>query len=231
MIRLTSVAADAAPAPAAAITLVVVADNPLVALGVAALLRRANLEKIGSVIVPNGPRRSSGSTSTLTKRQPIGETITVVLDDRGVGAGPALQLVRSGTPVVLVTTPTQRAHDLSIALSRGVMWFVDPDDGIRALQTAVAALAEGAAGWNAQQLLRVVGTSPFPANHRETRITARERELIQLMKSGAGNKSIALDLGVTPKTVESLQRILYRKLGARNREQALQRFRELPGAE
>jgi DNA-binding CsgD family transcriptional regulator len=47
-------------------------------------------------------------------------------------------------------------------------------------------------------------------------ITAREREIIQLLAEGASNKKISLMLGISIKTVETHRAAIMRKLGAKS---------------
>jgi DNA-binding NarL/FixJ family response regulator len=102
-----------------------------------------------------------------------------------------------------------------------------------------AARAAGASGfvpkeWPAQEIAEAVhmvgrGMTVFreieepPAN----RLSEREREVIQLMASGATNREIAESLHLSPWTVKEYTGAVYRKLGVRNRAEAVQRAQRL----
>ena len=102
-----------------------------------------------------------------------------------------------------------------------------------------AARAAGASGfvpkeWPAQEIAEAVhmvgrGMTVFreieepPAN----RLSEREREVIELMASGATNREIAESLHLSPWTVKEYTGALYRKLGVRNRAEAVQRAQRL----
>jgi two-component system response regulator DesR len=58
-------------------------------------------------------------------------------------------------------------------------------------------------------------------------LSDREREVLALMSSGATNKEIAERLYLSPHTVKEHTSSLYRKLGARNRTEAVQRAERL----
>ena len=102
-----------------------------------------------------------------------------------------------------------------------------------------AARAAGASGfvpkeWPAQEIAEAVhmvgrGMTVFreieepPAN----RLSEREREVIELMASGATNREIAESLHLSPWTVKEYTGAVYRKLGVRNRAEAVQRAQRL----
>jgi two-component system response regulator DesR len=58
-------------------------------------------------------------------------------------------------------------------------------------------------------------------------LSEREREVLALIASGATNKEIAGRLYLSPHTVKEHTSSLYRKLGARNRAEAVQRAERL----
>jgi two-component system response regulator DesR len=102
-----------------------------------------------------------------------------------------------------------------------------------------AARAAGASGfvpkeWSAQEIAQAVqlvgrGMTVFgddeerPAN----RLSAREREVLELMASGGTNREIAEVLHLSPWTVKEYTGALYRKLEVRNRAEAVQRGQRL----
>ena len=105
--------------------------------------------------------------------------------------------------------------------------------------SARAARAAGAAGfvskdWSAPEIAAVVrmvgdGREAF----RDTTatdapmLTDREREILGLIAEGSTNKEIAGALFLSPHTIKEHTSSLYRKLGARNRADAVQRAQRL----
>jgi DNA-binding NarL/FixJ family response regulator len=98
-----------------------------------------------------------------------------------------------------------------------------------------AARAAGASGfvskdWGAPDVVkavRMVGLgmdvfTPAPAPQR-IELSAREREVVELIASGATNREIAERLILSPHTVKEYTSSVYRKLGARNRADAVKR--------
>jgi two-component system response regulator DesR len=102
-----------------------------------------------------------------------------------------------------------------------------------------AARAAGAAGFvskdfSAPEIARVVrmagdGMDVFmdsPGSDAPT-LTDREREILGLVAEGATNREIAEALFLSPHTIKEHTSTLYRKLGARNRADAVQRAQRL----
>jgi DNA-binding NarL/FixJ family response regulator len=105
--------------------------------------------------------------------------------------------------------------------------------------TAHSARAAGALGsvpkdWSAQDLagatrMVALGMTVF-APDRDTAgmlLSEREREVLQLMAGGATNREIASRLFLSPHTVKDHTSTLYRKVGAKNRADAIQRAQRL----
>jgi two-component system response regulator DesR len=102
-----------------------------------------------------------------------------------------------------------------------------------------AAKAAGASGfvskdWSADDVamaVRMVGkgmTVFAPRSEQPSKpLSEREREVLALIASGATNKEIAGRLYLSPHTVKEHTSSLYRKLGARNRAEAVQRAERL----
>jgi len=102
-----------------------------------------------------------------------------------------------------------------------------------------AARAAGASGfvskdWSAADVARAVrmvgkGMTVFaPQSERApASLSRREREVVGLMAGGATNKEIAGRLFLSPHTVKDHTSALYRKLGVRNRAEAVRRAERL----
>ena len=55
----------------------------------------------------------------------------------------------------------------------------------------------------------------------DRRLSEREREVAQILLQGKSNKQIALELGISNRTVEFHLRNMYTKLGAASRTEAI----------
>jgi len=105
--------------------------------------------------------------------------------------------------------------------------------------TSTAARNVGAYGfvpknWSVRDLAgaaRMVGlgmTVFAPTEHASPNaLSDREWEVLRLIAEGATNKEIAVQLFLSPHTVKDHTRTLYRRLGARNRADAIQRAQRM----
>ena len=97
------------------------------------------------------------------------------------------------------------------------------------------ARAAGASGfvskdWDAGEVARAVrmvglGMTMFAPTSQQPAplLSEREREVLDLVAAGSTNREIAQALFLSPHTVKEHTSALYRKLGARNRAEAVQR--------
>jgi DNA-binding NarL/FixJ family response regulator len=103
-------------------------------------------------------------------------------------------------------------------------------------ETAKAAGASGfiSKDWSADEVANAVrmvgrGMTVFApqAEGPATPLSAREREVLELIGQGATNREIAERLFLSPHTVKDHTTALYRKLGVRNRAEAAKRAEQL----
>lgn len=113
-------------------------------------------------------------------------------------------------PAVVLLAEACADHALRTAAAAGARGCVGPDDGDRLVEV-VAAAGRGESTFHPDQLARLAG-APEPRG-----ITAREREVCDLVARGMTDRQIATALRISAKTVEKHVGSLLRKTGARNR--------------
>jgi two-component system, NarL family, nitrate/nitrite response regulator NarL len=130
----------------------------------------------------------------------------------------------AGAPMIVVLSEDPDLSTLADVLLRGahaLLRVEDVDDDLPAVLSAVAhgyvavdALhLDEVTGWMAA---RLAGGSPAVPT-----LTARESDVLDSIASGHTIRQTARAFGIAAKTVENTQARLYRKLGARNRTEAL----------
>lgn len=142
------------------------------------------------------------------------------------------QIRREASPStqVLVLTGSDSDELSCDACAAGARGYVLKGDGVAALVAGVRAVAEGRAFFSAgvHHTLRAVrggaapaspGTPPAslrprgPAPHPPSTLTARQREIAQLLAEGKTNWCVANILGISIKTVETHRAHIMTKLG------------------
>lgn len=134
---------------------------------------------------------------------------------------------------ILVLTGLSGDHTLFECIRAGVDGYLEKTAGVRFVADALHRVALGERVFTRDQERAAVAELGRLA--RQTRevsgaaahLTERELETLRLVAEGLSVKQVGSRLGLSPRTVESHLGKLYRKLGARNRVQALSRAASL----
>lgn len=150
--------------------------------------------------------------------------VVAVLVEPGVGDWAAASPRAAGT--VLVTGRRLEGHALVEVVLRGVDAVLHTDASTAEIVDAVRTVAEGGTVLDprsARALADVLRACHRKGQRVGTRLTRRERDILASIDSGDSVKQTARALGISTKTVENMQTRLFRKLGVRNRAQAVGR--------
>ena len=132
----------------------------------------------------------------------------------------------SGRAVIAVLSdPSER--DVVAAVRRGADAVIDANAVLTDLPRIVAIVRAGGATFPPDQARAVADALRSDVARRDISLTRRENDIINSIVAGDSVKQTAVRLGIAPKTVENLQRRLFRKLDVRNRAQAVARAHEL----
>ncbi|HEX2274478.1 MAG TPA: response regulator transcription factor [Acidimicrobiales bacterium] len=154
--------------------------------------------------------------------------VVAVLVEPGVGDWAAAS--RPGTAIVLVADRPAADHALVEAVLRGVDAILHTDATTQEIVDAVRTVGQGGTVLDPRSTRSLADI--LRACHRKgqrvgTRLTGRERDILTSIDRGDSVKQTARALGIATKTVENLQTRLFRKLGVRNRAQAVGRAHSL----
>jgi len=148
----------------------------------------------------------------------------IVILDIGMPALNGLEAARQ----ILHNEPRQKIAILSVmdseqviheALKAGARAYISKSDGAKALIVAIEALQENRTYFNSRVgeivLNGFLNTRNMPSKRGSILpdLTAREREIVQLLAEGKSTKEVAVTLGVSIKTAETHRSNLMRKLG------------------
>lgn len=154
----------------------------------------------------------------------------VVLLDVQFGPGrqdgfSAARQIRSEAPAisVLIVTLHDAPQFLSAAVHAGAQGYILKDASRADFIAAMKSVAAGGSAFPTRLLARALEAEPItrtPTPSRLSRLTQREREVLDLVKQGMTNKTIARELGLSPGTVKVHVERMLAKLGVTDRTQA-----------
>lgn len=208
----------------AEMTLAIVDDHPLFREGVV----RSMAETGHFRIVGEG---TCCDDAVRLARQERPDILLVDLSMPGGGLE-AIELIRAeNTDIRIVAlTVSESADDVATALNGGVNGYVLKGVGSRALSEILLLVAKGETyvtpALSARLLTRLSSqagnsVSPDPVES----LSAREREVLELVASGMSNKEIARRLDLSEKTVKHHMTCILAKLKASNRTDAAMKLR------
>jgi DNA-binding NarL/FixJ family response regulator len=150
----------------------------------------------------------------------------------GASGVEATRAVLAAAPATAVLVISMVDDDDSVfaALAAGARGYVLKGASAGEITAALRTVAAGGAVFGAGVASRLLGRppahqpGPAPAS-RQDALTAREREVLDLLADGASNRQIARTLGVSLKTVQNHVARILDKLQAADRTQAALRAR------
>lgn len=202
-------------APESVISVAIVDDHEVVALGLKALLDDADhIEVVGSATT------SAEAISMVAKLQPDVVLMDYRLPD-GTGAETARALKESGaaTRIVMLTSVADR-RVLSQALDAGCCGFLSKNSDRSDLIDAVTAAAGGESYFTRDVLKHLVHLKRFD-EVGQTELSDRECEVLQLTADGLFPEEVAAQLHLSAHTVKNHLRHAMAKLEAHTKLEAV----------
>ncbi|MBP0438271.1 response regulator [Tianweitania sediminis] len=131
---------------------------------------------------------------------------------------------------IVVLTVSEASEDVAEALKSGAKGFALKGVGSRALAEILRTVAGGetyvAPKLSAALLSRLTTPASPPEPDLLASLTARERQILDLVARGLSNKHVAIELDLHEKTVKHHMTRILAKLGVGNRTEAALAFRD-----
>lgn len=195
-----------------AIRVVIVDDHPVMRAGLEQLLAgEGDLDVVGAA--------SSGEAAVELVRNERPDVVLMDLQMPGIdGVAATRVIVQEGLAEVLVLTSYSDAERIVGALDAGAMGYLlkdaDPEEVLRGIR----AVARGESPINPRAARELLGARR--GVDPEVVLTARETEVLALVRKGLANKQIARRLGITERTVKAHLTSAYQRIGVTDRTQA-----------
>jgi DNA-binding NarL/FixJ family response regulator len=196
---------------------------------------RLNREGLAALLSRDGRVRVAAATPTAEGIPRAAESVDVIVLDTAADA--EAQAIRdvvdnAPAPVVALGAPDDEQQVIAFA-ELGVMGFVEREAELDELVASVECAARGEAHFPpriAATLLRRISTlARRPAAAEPSALTAREREIVQLIAQGLSNKEIGTRLFIEVATVKNHVHNILEKLQVKRRDDAVARLRLVEG--
>jgi len=165
----------------------------------------------------------------------------VVLVDVNLPDGTGIDCVRRLAPLMpaaefVMLTVYHDGDVLFDALAAGAHGYLIKPVRVDELLAAIRDVVEGGAPMSSMVARRIVRSferhapatvAPMPRGDDPVELTPRERDVLDLLASGAMYKEVAKHLGVSRNTVITYIRRIYRKLHVHSRHHAVERYRRM----
>ncbi|MFE1575094.1 response regulator [Streptomyces fradiae] len=198
------------------VTLLIVDDHPVVRDGLRGMFTSApGFEVLGE---------AAGGTEGVELALRLDPDV-VLMDLRmpaGSGVEAIAELARRGSRArVLVLTTYDTDSDTIPAIEAGATGYLLKDAPREELLAGVRAAAEGRTVLSPAVASRLVSAVRRPAAPADRALSAREREVLELVARGTSNRGIARELFISEATVKTHLTHLYAKLAVRDRAAAV----------
>ncbi|HZX33175.1 MAG TPA: response regulator transcription factor [Rhodocyclaceae bacterium] len=192
--------------PGTKIRLILVEDHPLVRDGL-----RTLLDGSGDIDIVAETGRGAEGLALAAELLPDMALVDIGLPDMsGIDLASRIMEHNPATRVLVLSMYSSREYVLS-ALRAGVCGYLLKDAPSSEILDAIRTVAQGGVYHSA-----AVSAALLAENASRHELTEREREVLILLAGGCSNKSVAQQLGLSVRTVETHRLNLRRKVGADN---------------
>ena len=202
---------------ASKIRIVIVDDHPMLRRGVSeTLAEEPDLQVVGI------GESADDAISLVKQEHPDLILLDIALPGGGIEAARSIVTGYSDVKVVMLTVREDQAT-VNAALKAGARGYVVKGVEGPELVSVLRKIHSGQSYVTptlAAQLLSATNESAPIADAQAARLTARERQIVELLGDGLSNQEIAEELGLTESTIKHYMVPILQKLGARNRTEA-----------
>lgn len=181
-------------------------DHPVVRSGIRTLLDKAvDIEVVGE---------ASSGTEALKMIEEVKPDILLLdmelPDLKGTEVAQRLQQQKSSVKILALSAHADRIY-IQELLESGASGYLMKEEAPQTILDAVRGVAHGEEGWVSRSIAAQMVS--WVRDEEAATLTPREMDVLKLVVEGRTNQSIAVNLGISEKTVEKYLESLYTKLG------------------
>lgn len=212
----TEVAVGDASPTCSQTTVLIVDDHPIFRAGL-----REQLERTGAAVVVVGEASDGAQACELVRALHPQVVLMDIAMPRtnGIVATRTITAEFPATEIILLSVYDDEQY-VHAALDAGASGYllktVDADE----LAEAIAKVTRGEPALSPAVVRKVMNRISRTAP-RTVALSEREREVLEIAATGAGNKKIAKELSLSPRTVEAHMRSIFDRLGVTSRTEAV----------
>jgi DNA-binding NarL/FixJ family response regulator len=200
--------------------ILIVDDHPVVRIGI-----RSMLEDNEDLVVIGEAKNGRQALELFRERHP--DVVLLDMDLPDICGTEVLKRMKEEAEEVPILALS--AHDddeyINALLDGGLSGYVVKEEAPDTLVKAVRAVAAGEKGWISRRIMdNMTSRSREKENFKNIGLTRREYEVLSIMARGKTNQEIAVQLGISEKTVERHIQGVYSKLGVVSRVEAAVTF-------
>ncbi|PIE43111.1 MAG: DNA-binding response regulator [Gammaproteobacteria bacterium] len=199
--------------------IIIADDHPLFR----AALRQAVVQSVDTVDIFEAD--SIATLQELVESHPDSDLVLLDLKMPGAHGFSGLAFLRGqypGLPVVVVSA-SDNLGVIRRAIDYGASGFVPKSSSLSKITEAISAILQGEV-WLPEDVAQKISgmeSAPTEFSNKLATLTPQQFKVLGMLTEGLLNKQIAYDLNVSEATVKAHITALFRKLGVRNRTQAV----------
>jgi DNA-binding NarL/FixJ family response regulator len=201
--------------------IVIADDHPAIRLGVRMALMRGGFNVVGEAA------DCDGAVSAVLRERPDVCLLDVRMPGGGIEAARRISEAELATSVVMLTV-SERTEDVLAALRAGAVGYLPKDTSPDRLPAALCGVLKGEAalprtlvGLVLNQFRDYTAATVDPVRVGEVELTARESEILRMLRSGLKTAEISKMLSLSPVTVRRHISAGVAKLGVADRSAAV----------
>jgi DNA-binding NarL/FixJ family response regulator len=211
-------------------TIVIADDHPAIRLGVRMALMRGGFNVVGEAA------DCDGAVSAVLRERPNVCLLDVRMPGGGIEAANRISEAALPTSVVMLTV-SERTEDVLAALRAGAVGYLPKDTSPDRLPAALCGVLKGEAalpralvGLVLNQFRDYTAATADPVRVGEIELTARESEILRMLRSGMKTAEVGKILSLSPVTVRRHISAGVAKLGVADRSAAVRAIEPVAAA-